>query len=134
MLCARFARFVDRVRIQGGYCSCSSPTPACFSSALSPCVNREAVNSLAPTSRSLVFQSGDSLRSKRKGHGGKKRHWKQNEFGLHSKSVEESRTGITQGWPHNDGILEATRQVKLGEIVFIFYRAKKKNKHSRGYF
>ena len=72
------------------------------------CINREAVNSLAPNSRSPFFRYGDSLtcRSKRKGHGGKKRHWKQNECGLHSKSMEESPTGTMQGWAHNDGILK----------------------------
>ena len=94
------------------------------------CVNREVVTSLPTSSRSFFFQSRDSLRRKGKGHGGKERHWTQDELGSHGKSLEESRTGITQGWAHNDEILEATRKAKLGEI-FLFSTVRNK-KQTRG--
>ena len=57
-------------------------------------VRIEVVTSLPTSSRSSFFQSRDSLQRKGKGHGGKVRHWKQDEFGSHGKSLEESRTGI----------------------------------------
>lgn len=48
-------------------------------------------------------------------------------FESHGKGLEESRTGITQGWADNDEILEATRKAKLGGNCFYFLpRIKKK--------